>query len=53
MKPGMQPGGPQSAAAAKREKLNFSLLVINVILAVLVLFNSAVVSALAMPIPGK
>jgi uncharacterized membrane protein len=53
MKPGMQPGGPQSAAAAKQAKLNFILLVINVILAVLVLFNSAVVSALAMPLPGK
>ena len=52
-KPGMKPGGPQAAAAAKREKLNLTLLVINVILAVLVLFNSAMVSALAMPLPGK
>ena len=52
-KPGMQPGGPQSAAAAKREKLNVTLLVINVILAVLVLFNSAMVSALATPFPGQ
>ena len=52
--PGQQPGGgPASAAAAKREKLNFTLLVINVILAVLVLFNSAMVSALATPFPGK
>ena len=53
MQPGGQPGGPQAAAAMKREELNFTLLVINVILAVLVLFNSAVVSALAMPLPGK
>ncbi len=56
--PGKQPGkgqggGPASAAAAGREKLNLTLLVINVILAVLVLFNSAMVSALATPFPGK
>ena len=46
-RPGAQPGGPQSEAAAKQEKLNATLLIINVILAVVVLFNSAVVSALA------
>ncbi len=46
-------GGPASAAMTKREKLNFTLLVINVILAVLVLFNSAIVGALATPLPGK
>lgn len=44
---GGQPGGPQSDAAARREKLNVTLLIINVVLAVVVLFNSAVVSALA------
>ena len=42
-----QPGGPQSADMARREKLNITLLIINVALAVLVLFNSAVVMALA------
>jgi len=50
-KPQGQPGaanGPHATAAAKREKLNLSLLVINVALAVLVLFNSAVVTALGM-----
>jgi uncharacterized membrane protein len=46
-KPGGPPGGPQSNAAARREKLNVTLLIINVILAVVVLFNSALVSALA------
>ncbi len=46
-KPDMGSGGPQSVAAAKREKLNVTLLIINVALAVLVLFNSAVVMALA------
>jgi len=42
--------GPSSPA---KEKLNVRLLVINVTLAVLVLLNSAVVSALAMPLSGK
>ena len=41
--------GPSSPG---KEKLNARLLLINVILAVLVLLNSAVVSALAMPLPG-
>jgi putative copper export protein len=41
--------GPSSPG---KEKLNASLLLVNVVLAVLVLLNSAVVSALAMPLPG-
>jgi uncharacterized membrane protein len=40
-------------AAAGREKLSATLLLTNVVLAVLVLLNSAVVQALALRMPGK
>ena len=53
-RPGQKPqpgvGGP-SPDAARREKLNFILLVVNVALAVVVLFNSAVVAALGAALP--
>jgi len=45
-----QQKGPSSP---EKVKLSARLLLVNVTLAVLVLLNSAVVSALAMPLPGK
>jgi len=50
-------GGPGAAGgpgpeALKREKLNATLLIINVILAILVLLNSAVLGAMSTPMTG-
>ena len=44
-------GGP-GPEALKREKLNATLLIINVILAILVLLNSAVLGAMSTPMTG-
>jgi putative copper export protein len=43
---------PQATMTPEKERLNFQLLIINVVIAVAVLFTSALISALVKPLSG-